>query len=91
MPYTERPNLKRKTNEAEIREHQILDAQKRQPRLSKYEKKIAKQAAAERRLAQTRYYSQSGQGDAPWVRRLQVWALVAAIVGFVVIGILASG
>ena len=87
MSFHERPNLKTKMVEAERREKAIHDARQKNPNISEYEKNIMKQAIWDRRAAQTNYYSQSGQGSAPWQKKLEIWAIIAGIGSILLVGL----
>lgn len=82
MAFYERPNLKRKMEAAKARENAI---RAKGPAHTKAEKEALRTATQERRAAETVYYSQSGQGHAPWQNTLALWGLLAMIIAMVVL------
>ena len=81
MAFYERPNLKRKMEAARARE----DVLKRKgANLTKAEKEALQKATAERRAAETIYYSASGQGHAPWQKSMAGWGFLAFVIVMVV-------
>ena len=82
MAFHERPNLKRKMEEARARENAL---KKNSTRLSDQQRKALQRATSERRAAEVSYYSASGQGHAPWVLQMQRWGLILFVIAMFVL------